>query len=1549
MVTFVVRGQTYSEQVPRRALTEEVSPVLLAMVEERDDDDNLKRGEQDAQGRYVLEGPTNSKAFALLVRALRRYPELSKAMVSGLILGAVIAGIYNWVYSYNRDAWMTDIQVEQAHHYQKDNLQIQMHSMRRDEVRDLVNSDINRINSSLLVATLILSLAGEMLFEGQIPTDCPPFVLNAYMLCLGSAVFYLTLSILSGIIASNSAYHKAARLLVHYIRPRWKEHFQQLRQRQAHENTACFESKPIGSMMMPPLAGRMWRAFRQKEAGSPAEKTPRVVHSLSERPKKVERYYSFEESSPGGSATKTVPSTRGRWSAETRSMGIDEAEYADSEADSEDELRNLERAKRKSPVQWYVMFWHDPKHEWQKCCNCMFKCVARGTTNLVEACGYLAVGTLYGGYAEAWAFWAVQVLFSVINIMVIGFLLSKFESRTPDRDPSSGGGSGGLIHGLLIHRPFVVASIVASGPLWCVIAAATSLEMLDRFLIPTCYATHTVVNMFLVWWLDHDEQNQPVSLAEEEEDSSEDQLELGAGSPRRRRPSRPKDMGVTGVMAGSMLAYGTMVISAFWCLALLWALHGAFYGMDFKNSKAAVEMWDTGPPLLEVSSMKMASPSPFWSPHALVCPRNQVFIADRYRVYEMSHNNSKVTVYPCPINGTIADISATCDDTVCWPIILVHGTPSMVVDCNSKISSPLLQSSGEARRIATSRHADAKRGGALQTLIATLQDKVILEYGWSIERSGWQPLWDIQETVGVLALDLVEDRLLIFYRGGFLQAKDIRTGDDCGRWALPNAQTVIGGGCGNKETNSMLVLAKLRRGGQATQLLRAELPSLKVLDLSQLGICRSEMIMERINLAGLRIKNWRLENSHVKKIEISRCDLLDCDLSFTVTAGEVKVSSSRLENVQFGVFTMVASVEESQLVRCNLRVAEELFVADSELDSCTFKGSDEDRKDRQFISAIFNHSDLRGASVEDAFACVSAPDVLLTLIAFLAGSESTSLWPQRERWIFLTAAAAKACGFFESCSCPLAVGGAETSPAESAENLLELPLMPLPAVLPVRVSGDCHGYLPSPSQQLMISEPRYLQLYDDILLNGSRMFVVAHRHDNLLARVGLIFHLKNLKDVSTDTHGHVKYAADHEVRGRVRILSVRNPEEWTSQSSYLRAQVQLIDPLDQKNMSDAMNKDISPSLMRIRQKLQDSLALQGELQQQEPEELGRLARSLRLASVIRNPGFWDMCSMLASVQSFRLQLNIRRMRENVKRLTSEWAEQNPEGLEALKKQPEVLPAHIRREGEQVREMLLDGTVQLQGTFQRILQALDVQEQADLMESAVDQELRRMHALRTLKDALDRSPGQDAPADITLPFDRVVCERTYFHGRLLRMTKGGSTISLRRAKLRMLPRIECEGKILLCLEDCDLLEPVTFQGMRLQLRGVHCTKPCEFREVEFATKVCDIVFPRSSRFVNVRFKDGLQACVASACRFEYCNLGYGQDAVADCLLTQCHFQSCHFPFLEDCSPVANFAGSQFNACRIQWSGPFAHEESFVINSHWLRKWNLASCSVSDTAV
>jgi len=201
-------------------------------------------------------------------------------------------------------------------------------------------------------------------------------------------------------------------------------------------------------------------------------------------------------------------------------------------------------------------------------------------------------------------------------------------------------------------------------------------------------------------------------------------------------------------------------------------------------------------------------------------------------------------------------------------------------------------------------------------------------------------------------------------------------------------------------------------------------------------------------------------------------------------------------------------------------------------------------------------------------------------------------------------------------------------------------------------------------------------------------------------------------------------------------------------------------------------------------------------------------------------------------------------------------------------------------------------------------------------------------------------------DVRLPFDKIVCERTYFHGETLQMTKGGASISFAKTQIHSLPYMESEGQVHLCLEDCELTDVIMFHRMKLQLRNVRFAKPCEFVEVVFIEKVSDITFPRKSKFRQVRFKDGLHGCIASGCAFEGCNLGYGQDALSDCLLTQCSFRACRFPFLEADSPVANLSGCNFVACRIQWSGQFPHEESFVINSYWLRKWNLAGSTVSD---
>ena len=137
---------------------------------------------------------------------------------------------------------------------------------------------------------------------------------------------------------------------------------------------------------------------------------------------------------------------------------------------------------------------------------------------------------------------------------------------------------------------------------------------------------------------------------------------------------------------------------------------------------------------------------------------------------------------------------------------------------------------------------------------------------------------------------------------------------------------------------------------------------------------------------------------------------------------------------------------------------------------------------------------------------------------------------------------------------------------EDSGEVVELPVMPLNAV-----------YLPSPSQQLMISEPRYLKLFDDILVNGSRMFAVCHCRGSLLARVGLVFRLTDLKDVAQETNGHTRYVAEHEVRQRVRILSVLNPEDQESKSEYLRAKVQFLEEPEE----DTVPEELRVILQRI--------------------------------------------------------------------------------------------------------------------------------------------------------------------------------------------------------------------------------------------------------------------------------------------------------------------------------------------------------------------------------
>jgi Lon protease-like protein len=115
-----------------------------------------------------------------------------------------------------------------------------------------------------------------------------------------------------------------------------------------------------------------------------------------------------------------------------------------------------------------------------------------------------------------------------------------------------------------------------------------------------------------------------------------------------------------------------------------------------------------------------------------------------------------------------------------------------------------------------------------------------------------------------------------------------------------------------------------------------------------------------------------------------------------------------------------------------------------------------------------------------------------------------------------------------------------------------LPLFPLGGVV----------YTPNSEHVLNIFEPRYRQMYNDILMNGSKRFVVAMCHpseEGRFAKVGVLFSLEELKEVSGMTADRVKYICNHRVTGRVRLHEVLNPEAWESRDTYLKVRGTIID------------------------------------------------------------------------------------------------------------------------------------------------------------------------------------------------------------------------------------------------------------------------------------------------------------------------------------------------------------------------------------------------------
>jgi len=139
------------------------------------------------------------------------------------------------------------------------------------------------------------------------------------------------------------------------------------------------------------------------------------------------------------------------------------------------------------------------------------------------------------------------------------------------------------------------------------------------------------------------------------------------------------------------------------------------------------------------------------------------------------------------------------------------------------------------------------------------------------------------------------------------------------------------------------------------------------------------------------------------------------------------------------------------------------------------------------------------------------------------------------------------------------------------------------AVLPLFPLGTVF-YAPfSSGVQLKVFEPRYRQLFDDVMSRPSPRFVVTAIDPDTerLAEVGVVFRVDNLTDIAARTGDQMKYVAKHTVVERVRIRQVLNPHAWKDASTYLRVDVKRLEEAFDPDDLAGLEKDVLATFRKV--------------------------------------------------------------------------------------------------------------------------------------------------------------------------------------------------------------------------------------------------------------------------------------------------------------------------------------------------------------------------------
>lgn len=309
-------------------------------------------------------------------------------------------------------------------------------------------------------------------------------------------------------------------------------------------------------------------------------------------------------------------------------------------------------------------------------------------------------------------------------------------------------------------------------------------------------------------------------------------------------------------------------------------------------------------------------------------------------------------------------------------------------------------------------------------------------------------------------------------------------------------------------------------------------------------------------------------------------------------------------------------------------------------------------------------------------------------------------------------------------------------------------------------------YTPNSEHVLNIFEPRYRQMYTDILMNGSKRFVVTMSHpteQGRFAKTGVLFELEDLKEVSEQTADQIKYICNHRVTGRVHLDRILNPEAWESRETYLKAEGVIIDDtaIEESKSGDiyetiaAAATGASEEERALRESFADLVDIQHELE----EDVRFTKASISSLAVKPGPGEDGLWQTIRLWQNYADQRLMARQNE----LQADFQEKLQSFLKKEKGLSDSeLPSAVGFQDlspalqEEVQELQKRMAIELQPlvlestlTMQKILEAEDHAARCKLLKYFVDAERKRLSTKKSLKGMFSSGGGESSEKNAAL--------------------------------------------------------------------------------------------------------------------------------------------------------------------------------------------------------